>query len=101
MPVQSAYELLEKSLIYYKGQAVGTAAACDESVVAANYHECFVRDFVPSALVFLINGRHDIVRNFLVTVMQIRGQQKVMKGHKRSRGLMPASFHVIDEARSE
>jgi glycogen debranching enzyme len=101
MPVQSAYELLEKSLIYYKGQAVGTAAACDESVVAANYHECFVRDFVPSALVFLMNGRHDIVRNFLVTVMQIRDQQKVMKGHKRSRGLMPASFHVIEEAGSE
>ena len=101
MPVQSAYELLEKSRIYYKGQAVGTAAACDESVVAANYHECFVRDFVPSALVFLMSDRHDIVRNFLVTVMQIRGQQKVMKGHKRSRGLMPASFHVIEEAGSE
>ncbi|WP_455365754.1 glycoside hydrolase 100 family protein [Kaarinaea lacus] len=98
MPMQSAYELLEKSLIYYRGQAVGTAAACDESVVAANYNECFVRDFVPSALVFLMNGRHDIVRNFLVTVMQIRGQQKVMKGHKRSRGLMPASFHIIEEA---
>jgi glycogen debranching enzyme len=101
MPVQSAYELLEKSLIYYQGKPVGTAAACDESVVAANYHECFVRDFVPSALVFLMNGRHDIVRNFLVAVMQIRGQQKVMKGHKRSRGLMPASFHIIEEAGNE
>ena len=101
MPVQSAYEVLEKSLIYYKGQPVGTAAACDESVVAANYHECFVRDFVPSAIVFLMNGRHDIVRNFLFTVMRIRNQQKVMKGHKRSIGLMPASFHVIEEEGGE
>ncbi|WP_455222683.1 glycoside hydrolase 100 family protein [Kaarinaea lacus] len=101
MPVQSAYELLEKSLIYFNGQPVGTAAACDESVVAANYHECFVRDFVSSALVFLMNGRQDIVRNFLVTVMRIRGQQKVMKGHKRSRGLMPASFHIVEEAGGE
>ena len=101
MPVQSAYELLEKSLIYYNGEPVGTAAACDENVVAVNYNECFVRDFVPSALVFLMNGRHDIVRNFLVTVMRIRNQQKVMKGHKRSVGLMPASFHVVEEGDKE
>jgi len=97
MPIQSAYELLEQSLIYYKGQVIGTAAACDERVVAANYHECFVRDFVPSALVFLMNDRAHIVRNFLVTLMQLRGQQRVMKGHKQSMGLMPASFHVVEE----
>lgn len=97
MPIQSAYELLEKSLIYYQGQAVGTAAACDEHAVAANYHECFVRDFVPSALVFLMNGREEIVRNFLLTIMDLSGRQQVMKGHKRSKGLMPASFHVVNE----
>jgi glycogen debranching enzyme len=34
------------------------------------------------------------VRNFLATVMQLRGQQPVLKGHVRSRGLMPASFRV-------
>ncbi|WP_455203912.1 glycoside hydrolase 100 family protein, partial [Kaarinaea lacus] len=97
MALSSAYELLEKSLIHYKGEPVGTAAACDDRVVAANYHECFVRDFVPSALVFLMNGRSEIVRNFLLTVMRLRGQQRVMKGHKLSMGLMPASFHVTAE----
>ena len=76
---------------------MGTAAACDERVVAANYNECFVRDFVPSALVFLMNGKHDIVRNFLETVMRLGGHQHVMKGHKRSMGLLPASFHVVAE----
>lgn len=97
MALTSAYELLEKSLIHYKGEPVGTAAACDNRVVAANYHECFVRDFVPSALVFLMNDRAEIVRNFLLTVMRLRGQQRVMKGHKLSMGLMPASFHVTTE----
>jgi len=97
MPIQSAYELLKRSLIYYQGKPVGTAAACDERVVAANYNECFVRDFVPSAMVFLMSGQHDIVRHFLETVMRLRGHQHVMKGHQRSLGLMPASFHVVVE----
>ncbi len=97
MPLKTAYQLLEDSIIYYQGKAVGTAAACDSSPVAVNYHECFVRDFVPSALVFLMSGRAEIVRNFLSTVMNIRGQQAVLEGHKRSLGLMPASFKVIEE----
>ena len=97
MPLQSAYELLNRSLIYYQGDPIGTAAACDKRVVAANYNECFVRDFVPSAIVFLLDGKHEIVRNFLVTVMRLGGHQHVMKGHKRSMGLMPASFHVVKE----
>ena len=97
MPIQSAYELLQRSLIYYQGKPVGTAAACDERVVAANYNECFVRDFVPSAIVFLLRGEHDTVRHFLETVMHLRGHQHVMQGHQRSPGLMPASFHVLVE----
>lgn len=97
MSIQAAYDLLERSLIHYRGRPVGTAAACNDSVVAANYKECFVRDFVPSALAFLVSGRHEIVRSFLETVMQLSGHQQVMKGHKRSMGLMPASFHVIEE----
>ncbi len=101
MPIESAYELLNRSLIYYQGKPVGTAAACDDRVVAANYNECFVRDFVPSAIVFLLSGQHEIVRNFLVTVMQLGGHQHVLKGHKRSMGLMPASFHVVEEEGNE
>ena len=97
MPLKTAYQLLEDSIIYYQGKPVGTAAACDSSPVAANYQECFVRDFVPSALVFMMGGRAEIVRNFLTTVMHIRGQQTVLEGHQRSMGLMPASFKVIEE----
>ncbi len=96
MSMNEAYELLEKSVIYYRGEPVGTAAAVDPSPVAANYHDCFVRDFVSAALVFLIDGRHDIVRNFLRTVMTLRGQHTVLKGHTRSMGLMPASFRVYE-----
>jgi len=99
--IQSALDLLERSLIYHRGRPVGTAAACDDRVVAANYNECFVRDFVPSALAFLMSGRHEIVRNFLETVMDLSGHQQVMKGHKRSMGLMPASFHVVGEGDGE
>jgi len=95
MPIEKAYDLLKQSIIYYHGEPIGTAAACDPDPVAVNYHECFIRDFVPSALAFLMDGDTQIVKNFLTTVMQVRYQQHVMKGHKRSLGLMPASFKVI------
>jgi glycogen debranching enzyme len=95
MSLPNAVKLLNDSIIHYRGEPVGTSAACDPNPVAANYTECFVRDFVPSALVFLIRGETAIVRNFLTTVMQLRGQQQVLEGHSRSRGLMPASFKVV------
>lgn len=40
---------LEASIIYYRGNPVGTVAACDDWVEALNYDQCFVRDFVVSA----------------------------------------------------
>ena len=95
--LQSAYELLNKSVLTYKGEPVGTAAALDPSIAAPNYEECFVRDFVPSALVFLSDGKPEIVRNFLKIVVSLRNQQSVMEGHERALGLMPASFRVPAE----
>jgi len=95
MPYISASELLETSILYYQGRPIGTSAACDPNPAAPNYNECFVRDFVPSALVFLMRRDYDIVRNFLTTVMQLRGQQSVLPGHQRATGLMPASFRVV------
>jgi glycogen debranching enzyme len=94
MIIESATEILERSIIFYRGAPVGTAAACVPSPEAENYTEVFVRDFVPSAIYFLMIGRPEIVRNFLSAVMELRGQQPVAKGQKRSEGLMPASFHV-------
>ncbi len=95
MPFDSASRLLDQSILYYEGRPVGTAAACDPHPAAANYDECFVRDFVPSALVFLMRGDYEIVRNFLTTVMGLRTQQPVLPGHQRATGLMPASFRVL------
>jgi glycogen debranching enzyme len=100
MLIDSAYDILNRSIIEFEGQPVGTAAAVDPDPAAIHYHECFIRDFVPSALVFLLDGRTDVVRNFLRSVMKLRGMQPVPEGHKRSKGLMPASFRVGNESDS-
>ncbi|MGC1955176.1 MAG: glycoside hydrolase 100 family protein, partial [Gammaproteobacteria bacterium] len=68
-----------------------------ESRGGTHYHECFARDFVPSALVFMPDGRTDIVGNFLTMVIKLHGLQSVPEGRHRSMGLMPASFRVGDE----
>ncbi len=94
--IESAYDILDRSIIEYRGEPVGTAAAVDPNPAATHYHECFIRDFVPSAIAFLLDGRTDIVRNFLTAVMKLRGLQPVPDGHQRSMGLMPASFRVGD-----
>ncbi len=95
MPFQSALELLEESILYYKGEPIGTRAACDPNPAGPNYDQCFVRDFAPAAIIFLMRGDFPIVRNFLTTVMALRSQQSVMPGHRRATGLMPASFRVM------
>ncbi len=57
----SAHAILDEAILYYNGEPVGVAAALDTSGVLANYEECFVRDFVPSALVFLMDGKKILV----------------------------------------
>ena len=97
----TAREVLEASVIYYRGRPVGTAAATPSRMEAENYGECFIRDFVPSALWFLMRGETEIVRNFLTTVLELRTQQPVMIGHARAPGLMPASFRVEQDGDEE
>ena len=92
--VDSAYKLLQDSVIEYEGQPVGTVAALHADLPAENYQECFVRDFVPSALVFLLNGEFEIVRNFLRTILLLTDQQHRVAGHDIVPGVMPASFKV-------
>ncbi|GAB6042748.1 glycoside hydrolase 100 family protein [Endothiovibrio diazotrophicus] len=94
-PISAAHRLLEASIIHYRGEPVGTIAARDPNAPAENYEECFVRDFVPSALVFLLDGRYEIVRNFLHLVLNLRSQQPEEAGHVLAPGVMPASFKVI------
>jgi len=96
-PADTARRVLDQSVVFYRGSPVGTSAAVDRTPVAENYRECFIRDFVPSALIYLLTGRTEIVRNFLQTVLQLRSQQPVLAGHERAPGLMPASFRVSEE----
>lgn len=96
-----AWEALEQTILYYKGRPVGTVAAYDLSVEALNYDQCFVRDFVSSALIFLIKGRTDIVRNFLEVTLKLQPKERQLDAYKPGRGLMPASFKVISSQGEE
>lgn len=92
--VTEAWKSLEDSIIYYYGRPVGTVAARDPDVEALNYNQCFVRDFVSSALVFLMQGKTEMVRNFLVETLALQNEPKQMDCFNAGQGLMPASFKV-------
>ncbi len=92
--VSEAWTLLEKSIIYYHGRPIGTVAAMDPGLNALNYDQCFVRDFVLSALAFLMNGKPEIVRNFLVETLAMQSHEPQIDSFKPGPGLMPASFKV-------
>ncbi len=89
-----AWSALEKSIIYYRGDPIGTIAALDPEIAALNYDQCFIRDFVSSALLFLIKGRSEIVRNFLEVTLVLQPKTGQLDCSKPSRGLMPASFKI-------
>lgn len=89
-----ARQVLDASIVYYRGRPVGTVAACDSEVLTLNYDQCFVRDFVPSALAFLIDGKPEIVHNFLVETLLLQSRERAMNCFKPGQGLMPASFKV-------
>jgi hypothetical protein len=89
-----AWELLEQSIIYHKGHPVGTIAVCNQSQSVLNSDHCFIRDFIPSALLFLIKGRHDIVRNFLEETLKLQAKKNHFDAYTRRKGLIPASFKI-------
>ncbi|XP_078173097.1 putative alkaline/neutral invertase D [Carex rostrata] len=96
--VGEAWEALRRSLVYFKGQPVGTIAAYDHaSEEVLNYDQVFVRDFVPSALAFLMNGEHEIVKNFLLRTLLLQGWEKKVDRFKLGEGVMPASFKVLHD----
>jgi Alkaline and neutral invertase len=98
---EEAWSALEKSILYYQGRPVGTVAAYDESIEALNYDQVFVRDFVSSALLFLIKGRADIVRNFLEETLKLQPKERELDAYKPGRGLIPASFKVVVSANGQ
>ncbi|KAJ0257623.1 alkaline/neutral invertase D [Hirschfeldia incana] len=96
--VAEAWDALRRSLVHFRGQPVGTIAAYDHaSEEVLNYDQVFVRDFVPSALAFLMNGEPEIVKNFLLMTIQIQGREKRIDRFKLGEGAMPASFKVIHD----
>ncbi|KAJ1696342.1 hypothetical protein LUZ63_004854 [Rhynchospora breviuscula] len=93
--VGEAWEALRRSVVHFKGLPVGTIAAYDHaSEEVLNYDQVFVRDFVPSALAFLMNGEYDIVKNFLLKTLLLQGWEKRIDRFKLGEGVMPASFKV-------
>lgn len=91
----TAWQKLQDSIIYFQGEPVGTVAALDPHVEALNYDQCFIRDFISAALVFLAQGETQIVRNFLLQTLRLQIKEKQLDFLEPGRGLMPASFKVV------
>ncbi|THU67719.1 hypothetical protein C4D60_Mb05t27680 [Musa balbisiana] len=96
--IAEAWEALRRSIVYFKGEPVGTIAAYDHaSEEVLNYDQVFVRDFVPSALAFLMNGEPEMVKNFLLKTLYLQGWEKRIDRFKLGEGVMPASFKVLHD----
>jgi glycogen debranching enzyme len=97
----AAWEELEKSVVFFRGEPVGTVAARDPSSDALNYDQCFTRDFAVAAAVFLMRGRTDIVRNFLSALVELQRREKHIDCFRPGEGLMPASFAIKKQGSEE
>jgi len=70
---KEAWALLREAVVTYCGQPVGTIAANDPTdPFPLNYDQVFIRDFIPSAIAFLLKGEYDIVRNFIHHTLQLQ-----------------------------
>lgn len=72
---REAWKLLNQAVVNYCGKPVGTVAAADAGAFKGdllNYDQVFIRDFMPSALAFLLKGDTEIVRNFLLHTLQLQ-----------------------------
>ncbi|KAM3219308.1 alkaline/neutral invertase A, mitochondrial [Capsicum annuum] len=93
--VKEAWKLLENAVVTYCGSPIGTLAANDPNdKLPLNYDQVFIRDFIPSALAFLLKGEKEIVRNFLLHTLQLQSWEKTVDCYSPGQGLMPASFKV-------
>lgn len=92
---KEAWRLLKNSVVTYCNSPIGTLAANDPNdKQPLNYDQVFIRDFVPSALAFLMKGEGEIVRNFLLYTLQLQSWEKTVDCYSPGQGLMPASFKV-------
>ncbi|KAJ7973244.1 Neutral/alkaline invertase [Quillaja saponaria] len=92
---KEGWRLLQDAVVTYCGNPVGTMAANDPGdKQPLNYDQVFLRDFVPSALAFLLKGEGEIVKNFLLHTLQLQSWEKTVDCYSPGQGLMPASFKV-------
>lgn len=62
--------LYEEAMIKLDGEFVGTVAAIpQDDCHDLNYTEVFIRDNIPVMVFFLLDGKTEIVRNFLETCL--------------------------------
>ncbi|KAF3620943.1 putative alkaline/neutral invertase B [Capsicum chinense] len=95
--IAEAWDSLRRTLVYFRGQPVGTIAALDNSDEKLNYDQVFVRDFVPSALAFLMNREPEIVKNFILKTLRLQSWEKKIDRFQLGEGVMPASFKVLHD----
>ncbi|KAK9673369.1 hypothetical protein RND81_12G163300 [Saponaria officinalis] len=92
---KEAWRLLRNAVVTYCNSPVGTLAANDPNdKLPLNYDQVFIRDFVPSALAFLMKGEGEIIKNFLLHTLQLQSWEKTVDCYSPGQGLMPASFKV-------
>ncbi|KAL1826769.1 hypothetical protein ACET3Z_005181 [Daucus carota] len=93
---KEAWKVLGNAIVTYCGSPVGTMAANDPTdTLPLNYDQVFIRDFIPSALAFLLKGEKEIVKNFLLHNLQLQSWEKTVDCFCPGEGLMPASFKVV------
>lgn len=70
---KEAWRLLRNAVVTYCNSPVGTVAANDPNdKTPLNYDQVFLRDFIPSALAFLMKGEGEIVKNFLLHTLHLQ-----------------------------
>ena len=86
--VNAAREHFERTLVFARGELVGSVAALEHPnrSDAANYGEVFLRDNVPVMLYLLLQGRFAIVRHFLSICLDLQSSTY------QTRGVFPTSF---------
>jgi Alkaline and neutral invertase len=86
--------LYERALVELDGQFVGTLAAipkkASEGKEDLNYNEVFIRDNIPVMVYLLLDGKHEVVRNFLDTCLKLQSPEF------QTRGIFPTSFAHIN-----
>jgi hypothetical protein len=93
--VQTARDLLfQKAMVAIDGQWSGSVAAIPgrnaKQGSELNYSEIFIRDNVPVMAYMLLEGKYDVVKNFLNLCLKLQSTQF------QTRGIFPTSFVEIE-----